>query len=384
MTVATRTPRTAVGIPLATPESTHQTPADRAIATLGGGGSIMLVDPDGGRTYVVAAAERVTEEFAALVAVRGRGVLKVAMTPGRVRQLRIPPLGHSDCHAPVDLAGYDRPGIAADRVATLRALADPGLAPSALVVPGHVFPVPTAECDTFDEPCIGRLMTAAAVLAGCAPIAAYCELVTGDVRGLGSREAATRMSRRLGVPLVYMTELAVHCERLSSSLSRVVETTIPTDHGVLSAIGFLGERSGDGYVAFVAGDSGARCRVHVHRRCRAGDVFGSLTCACGEHLRGALREIQAAGSGLIVYCDVDGPGVACPTAGDEAAPSWGFTAEVAAVLHDLGVSTILLTSNVVIDTADLGEFGIDAARWSVGEDAGVDPERDAADAIRVV
>jgi GTP cyclohydrolase II len=96
-------------------------------------------------------------------------------------------------------------------------------------------------------------------------------------------------------------------------------------------------------------------------------VFGSLTCACGDHLRRAQHEIHAESGGVIVYCDLDGAGGACPAAGDERRPSLGFTAEVAAVLRDLRLRQVRLSSNVLIDAGDLAELGIDAS--PVGGDA---------------
>lgn len=353
-----------------TDEPLYVTPAVRAIAALGAGRPILLIDPDGGRAYAVAAAERVTEEFLALSAARGRGVLKAAMSPERVQELGIPAISDTGCHAPVDLVGCDRSGVPADRVATFRALADPSLSAGALLVPGQVFPIPFAECDSFDEPCLSRLMTEAAALAGCAPVAAYCELdPAGD--GAAGGAAADRMSRRLGVPVVGVRELLIHRERVAPSLSRVVETSIPTGEGVLRALGFVGERSAESYAVFVSGDISGACRVHIHRRCRDGDVFGSLTCACGEHLRRAQHEIHAEPGGVIVYCDLDGAGGACPAADDERMPSLGFTAEVAAVLRDLGLRQVRLSSNVLIDAGDLADLGIDA-NPATGETASAD------------
>jgi 3,4-dihydroxy 2-butanone 4-phosphate synthase / GTP cyclohydrolase II len=342
------------------PRGETSAPAARAIAALRAGRPILLVDHAGGHTYLVAVAERVTDEFLTLSAVRGRGVLKVAMSPERVRRLRIPALPRSDCHAPVDLAGHDRGGIPADRIATLRALADPSLSPDALIVPGQVFPVATGECHAVDDPCVARVMAEAAGLAGCERVAAYSEVTSVDGEAIAGGLATARVSRRLGLPLVGVRDLLVHRERVVPSVSRAVEATIPTPQGGLTAIGFVGERSGEDYVAFVAGEPSASARVHVHRRCPVGDVFGCLTCGCGEQLRGALNEIQSAGSGMIVYCDASRPGSACPTAGNELTPSWDFTAEVAGVLCDVGVSRIALTSNALIDAGDLAALGIEA------------------------
>ena len=39
----------------------------------------------------------------------------------------------------------------------------------------------------------------------------------------------------------------------------------------------------------------------VHSECLTGDVFGSLRCDCGPQLEAALRQVDAAGLGVVVY-----------------------------------------------------------------------------------
>jgi 3,4-dihydroxy 2-butanone 4-phosphate synthase/GTP cyclohydrolase II len=41
--------------------------------------------------------------------------------------------------------------------------------------------------------------------------------------------------------------------------------------------------------------------VRVHSECLTGDVFGSLRCDCGPQLEAALRQVDAAGLGVVVY-----------------------------------------------------------------------------------
>ena len=49
--------------------------------------------------------------------------------------------------------------------------------------------------------------------------------------------------------------------------------------------------------------------MRVHSKCLTGDVFGSKRCDCGPQLRSALRMIDEAGKGVLVYLDQEGRGI---------------------------------------------------------------------------
>ncbi len=49
--------------------------------------------------------------------------------------------------------------------------------------------------------------------------------------------------------------------------------------------------------------------VRVHSECLTGDAFGSLRCDCGPQLEKSMKEIQAHGSGAIVYLKQEGRGI---------------------------------------------------------------------------
>jgi GTP cyclohydrolase II len=49
--------------------------------------------------------------------------------------------------------------------------------------------------------------------------------------------------------------------------------------------------------------------VRLHSECFTGDLLGSLRCDCGDQLRGAIREINTAGGGLLLYLAQEGRGI---------------------------------------------------------------------------
>jgi len=73
-------------------------------------------------------------------------------------------------------------------------------------------------------------------------------------------------------------------------------------------------RGGDGLhdqIAIVVGEPDPRTPVltRLHSACLTGDFLGSLKCDCGEQLRLAVRDITAAGGGVLLYLDQEGRGI---------------------------------------------------------------------------
>jgi 3,4-dihydroxy 2-butanone 4-phosphate synthase/GTP cyclohydrolase II len=83
----------------------------------------------------------------------------------------------------------------------------------------------------------------------------------------------------------------------------VVQTRLPTAHGVFQAVGYRSLIDGTEHVALVYGDlgDGTDVLVRVHSECLTGDVFGSLRCDCGPQLDAALARVAAQGRGVVVY-----------------------------------------------------------------------------------
>jgi len=85
------------------------------------------------------------------------------------------------------------------------------------------------------------------------------------------------------------------------TIVRVGETRLPTRYGEFRAVGYL-DQHGDEHMAVVHGDvTGFAPLTRVHSECLTGDVFASTRCECGEQLAAALRDIVAAGAGLVIY-----------------------------------------------------------------------------------
>ncbi len=173
-----------------------------------------------------------------------------------------------------------------------------------------------------------------------------------------------------------------------TSVSRFSQASIPTHNGTLTVVVYreTGRRTEEReHVAIVAGAlealGGAEpVLARVHSECWTGETLGSLKCDCREQLDRALAAIEQAGRGVVVYLRQEGRGIglgnkikayALQAAGAdtvEANERLGFAADLrsydlaAAILRDLGVSSVALMTNNPDKCAGLEKAGIAVAR----------------------
>lgn len=89
---------------------------------------------------------------------------------------------------------------------------------------------------------------------------------------------------------------------IASDLRVAAEVPLSTDEGEFLVRAFPGS-DGVGYLALSKGDltGPGPILARLHSECVTGEVFGSRHCDCGPQLRLALRAIEEAGCGVLVY-----------------------------------------------------------------------------------
>jgi GTP cyclohydrolase II len=103
----------------------------------------------------------------------------------------------------------------------------------------------------------------------------------------------------------------VERQRTAPTVELVARARLPLESlSETQIVAFRGSDDGQEHVALVIGAFGGRPPlVRLHSECLTGDVFGSLKCDCGPQLKEALRIIDEAGGGVLLYLRQEGRGI---------------------------------------------------------------------------
>jgi 3,4-dihydroxy 2-butanone 4-phosphate synthase/GTP cyclohydrolase II len=290
---------------------------DEAVAALAVGGTVLVVDDEDRENEgdLIMAAEHATTDAVAYFLEHTSGFLCVALDEQRSDDLELDLMVSANTESQrtaflvsVDLKHGTTTGIsAADRAATIRALADPGLAPEDLARPGHVMPLRARSGGVHERPGHTEAAVQLCGMAGLSGAALLCEIVTPDRRDMMRRPELEAFAQREGIPMITIADLvrSTYPVRLAPEpqVRRTGDATIPTDLGTFRAVSYRGAGDGIEHLALTMGDlrGSADVLVRLHSECLTGDLAGSLRCDCGAQLRMALNAVAEAGRGVVVY-----------------------------------------------------------------------------------
>ena len=276
-------------------------------------GEIVVVVDDAARENegdLILAAEHATPEKIAFMIRHTSGVLCATLPNERARELGLPLMVADNTESmrtaftvSVDVVVGTTTGIsAADRSATLRALANPLRTAADFARPGHIFPLRAREGGVLRREGHTEAASDLARLAGLAPVGVLAELVNDD-GSMKSPEQIARFAQEHRLICVSIADLIEHRRRTEVLVEPVADARLPTRHGVFSARVYRGVLDGLEHLALVRGEvRGAQnVLVRVHSECLTGDILGSTRCDCGGQLDSALEKIAAAGQGVVVY-----------------------------------------------------------------------------------
>lgn len=94
-------------------------------------------------------------------------------------------------------------------------------------------------------------------------------------------------------------------------LEDLVQTPIPTRYGEFILHYYRNNIDDKEHVALVKNDVANKehVPVRIHSECFTGDVLGSRRCDCGEQLALAMKLIDQAGYGVLIYLRQEGRGI---------------------------------------------------------------------------
>lgn len=291
-----------------------------------------------------------------------RGLVCLALTSERAKQLRLPPMAAENRESmgtaftiSIEAKEGVTTGIsAADRAHTVQVAADPSRTADDIVSPGHIFPLVARDGGVL----VRTGHTEAAVdisrMAGLIPAGVICEIIKDD--GTMARMPDLIAFAQLhGLKIGTIADLIAYRRRTERFVERVMETPFESVHGgAFKLILYRNTIEGAEHVALVRGDIDPTkpTVVRMHQVDFAADLLGHVE-ARQDYIPKAMQALAVQdGPGVVVFLrdpDLHGlaerlGGVAKPAAVDRSLKAYGVGAQI---LLDLGVKDMIVMSSTL-------------------------------------
>ena len=294
------------------------------------GNMIVLVDAEDRENEgdLVCAAEKVTPQIINFMAKFGRGLICLPLPPEKCDTLALYPQTVDNTArfgtaftVSIDAAEGISTGISAtDRAHTILTAMASEARPSDLARPGHIFPLRAREGGVL----IRAGQTEGAIdlmrLAGLKPAGVICEIMNED----GSMARVPELlifCEQHKLKIASVAKLIEYRLQRESQIKRLECVSLPTDYGEFTLIAYESVTSAEPHLALCKGDVGRLDEngkpiehnepllVRVHSECMTGDLFHSQRCECGYQMVTAMKLIEQAGKGALIYLRQEGRGI---------------------------------------------------------------------------
>ena len=294
---------------------------EEAIEAIKNGEIIIVVDDEDRENEgdFLIAAEKVNPQVINFMATHGRGLICAPLVEERCDELGLNLMVDQNTAAyetpftvSIDLIGYGTStGISAsDRSKTVLALVKPETRPEELGKPGHIFPLRAKKGGVLRRAGHTEAAIDFARLAGMQPAGVIVEIMNED--GTMARlPDLIKIAKIHDLKLVTIKDLIAYRIKHETLVTREIEIKLPTEHGDFNLVHYTQTTTGEEQLALTKGEweKDEPVLVRVHSSCMTGDIFGSCRCDCGTQLQEAMRAIEAAGKGVIVYMNQEGRGI---------------------------------------------------------------------------
>jgi 3,4-dihydroxy 2-butanone 4-phosphate synthase/GTP cyclohydrolase II len=351
----------------------------------------ILEDARNGRPYILVDAEDRENEGDVIIPAQfatpdqinfmikqARGLVCLAMTADRARQLRLPPMAADNRESmktafTVSIEAKDgvTTGISAgDRSHTIHVATDPTKGMDDIVSPGHIFPLVARDGGVL----VRAGHTEAAVdisrMAGLNPSGVICEIIKDDGT-MARMPDLVAFAQLHGLKIGTIADLIAYRRRTERFVERVMDTPFESVHGgPFRLMLYRNTIEGHEHVALVHGqiEPGKPTLVRMHQVDFAADLLGHVeTRQC--YIPQALKAITAHdGAGVTVFLrdpDLHGlaerlAGIDKPKAVDRSIRNYGVGAQI---LLDLGVRDMIVMSSTRPNPTALEGYGLRIVGW---------------------
>ena len=291
---------------------------------------IVLVDAEDRENEgdLVCAAEKVTPQIINFMATFGRGLICLPLLPEKCDKLGLYPQTADNTArfgtaftVSIDAAEGISTGIsAADRAQTIQTAIADEARPSDLARPGHIFPLRAREGGVL----VRAGQTEGAIdlmrLADLKPAGVICEIMNED-GSMARVPELLKFCEQHKLKIASIAKLIEYRLQRESQIKRLVCVNLPTDYGAFTLIAYESVTSAEPHLALCKGDIGRLDEngkpiehnepllVRVHSECMTGDLFHSQRCECGYQMVTAMKMIEQAGKGALIYLRQEGRGI---------------------------------------------------------------------------